>query len=111
MIALEINMDKIRERGIIAELPNGLLIDIIYNNIDNYLYASIKDSDEHVIVGHMKVVPNIDFLAFTNNDIKGQIRCIKVNEFAEERDLVTPENLNHDYKFFWIGVENNEATI
>ena len=55
------------------------------------------------------MVPNIDFLSLVRNETNLQLRCIKINEFAEEKDKITPQNLNKDYKFFLIGDEYGEV--
>lgn len=103
MKTIEINLDSIRENGIIADIRNGLKLDFIYNNYDDYIYLSLLDDLENRITGYFRLVPNIDFLALTNNDIKYQLRCIKVNENSADVDLITPENFNEDYKLFLIG--------
>ena len=41
MNVIEIDVTGIEERGVIAELPNNLKLDLIYNNYDNYIYLSI----------------------------------------------------------------------
>ncbi len=103
MKALEIDVSDIQERGIIAELPNNINLELIYNTYDSFIYLSILDSLNQRITGFNKLVPNIDFLSLVRNENNLQLRCIKINEFAEEKDKITPENLNKDYKFFLIG--------
>lgn len=111
MKALEIDIGNIRERGVIADIGDNLKLDIIYNTKDDYLYVSILDSYENRLVGFNRLVPNIDLISLSNNDINKQLRCIKVNQYAELGDKITPENLNTDYKFFLIdvGVKNGEV--
>ena len=75
----------------------------IYNTYDNFIYLSILNALNERITGYNKLVPNIDFLSLVRNDENLQLRCIKINEFAEEKDKITPQNLNKDYKFFLIG--------
>lgn len=101
MKSIEVNLKNIRETGIIIDVDNNIKLDFIYNNYDNYIYLSVLDNLEERITGYFKVVPNIDFLTLTNNDLKYQLRCIRVNDNAD--DLITPENINKDYKFFLIG--------
>lgn len=108
MKIIEVDLKNIKENGVIADIGDGLKLDFIYNTYDNFIYLSILDSLENRITGFNKLVPNINFLEFTNNDIPFQLRCIKINEYAEERDYITPENINKDYKLFLIG-DNNEA--
>ena len=103
MKALEIDVTDIEERGIIAELPNNLTLELIYNTYDSFIYLSILNVLNERITGYNKLVPNIDYLSLVRNDENLQLRCIKINEFAEEKDKITPENLNKDYKFFLIG--------
>ena len=103
MKAIEIDIQGIEERGIIAELPNNLKLDLIYNNFDNSIYMSILDNLNNRITGFQKLVPNIDYLNTVRNESNLQLRCIKINDFAEEKDLITPLNLNKDYKLFLIG--------
>lgn len=103
MKAIEIDIQGIEERGIIAELPNNLKLDLIYNNFDNFIYMSILDNLNNRITGFQKLVPNIDYLNTVRNESNLQLRCIKINDFAEEKDLITPLNLNKDYKLFLIG--------
>ncbi len=103
MKAIEIDIQEIEERGIIAELPNNLKLDLIYNNFDNFIYMSILDNLNNRITGFQKLVPNIDYLNTVRNESNLQLRCIKINDFAEEKDLITPLNLNKDYKLFLIG--------
>ena len=103
MKALEIDVFDIQKRGIIAELPNNLTLELIYNTYDSFIYLSILNALNERITGYNKLVPNIDFLSLVRNDENLQLRCIKINEFAEEKDKITPENLNKDYKFFMIG--------
>ena len=108
MKAIEIDVTGIEERGIIAELPNNINLELIYNTYDSFIYLSILDSLNQRITGFNKVVPNIDYLSLVRNESKFQLRCIKINEFAEEKDFITPQNLNKDYKFFLIGDEYGE---
>lgn len=103
MKAIEIDVTGIEERGIIAELPNNINLELIYNTYDSFIYLSILDSLNQRITGFNKLVPNIDYLSLVRNKNKLQLRCIKINDFAEEKDLITPQNLNKDYKFFLIG--------
>lgn len=103
MKALEIDISNIEERGIIAELPNNLTLELIYNTYDSFIYLSILNALNERITGYNKLVPNIDFLSLVRNDENLQLRCVKINEFAEEKDKITPKNLNKDYKFFLIG--------
>lgn len=107
MKALEIDVTDIEERGIIAELPNNISLELIYNTYDSFIYLSLLDSLNQRITGFNKLVPNIDFLSLVRNESNLQLRCIKVNEFAEEKDKITPQNLNKDYKFFLIGENEN----
>lgn len=103
MKALEIDVTDIEERGIIAELPNNLVLELIYNTYDSFIYLSILNALNERITGYNKLVPNIDYLSLIRNNENLQLRCIKINEFAEGKDKITPENLNKDYKFFMIG--------
>lgn len=109
MKAIEIDITGIEERGIIAELPNNINLELIYNTYDSFIYLSILDSLNQRITGFNKLVPNIDFLNLVRNEENLQLRCIKINEFAEEKDKITPENLNKDYKFFLIGDDDGEV--
>nr|DAX20714.1 MAG TPA: hypothetical protein [Caudoviricetes sp.] len=109
MKAIEIDITEIEERGIIAELPNNINLELIYNTYDSFIYLSILDSLNQRITGFNKLVPNIDFLSLVRNENNLQLRCIKINEFAEEKDKVTPQNLNKDYKFFLIGDDDGEV--
>jgi hypothetical protein len=109
MKAIEIDTTGIEERGIIAELPNNINLELIYNTYDSFIYLSILDSLNHRITGFNKLVPNIDFLSLVRNEENLQLRCIKINEFAEEKDKITPQNLNKDYKFFLIGDDYGEV--
>lgn len=106
MKIIELDLKNIRENGVIVDLNNGLKLDCVYNNFDNYIYISVLDNLENRITGFNKLVPNINYLGLNRNYLKQQLRCIKVNDYAEERDLITPENINKDYKFFLIGDEN-----
>ncbi|MDY4011393.1 MAG: hypothetical protein SOY60_06975 [Fusobacterium gastrosuis] len=106
MKIIEVDLKNIRQNGIIVDLNNGFKIDFIYNHYDNFIYLSVLDNLENRITGFNKLVPNVNYLGFNNNNYKEQLRCIKVNEFAEEKDYITPENINKDYKFFLIGGEN-----
>lgn len=109
MKAIEIDVTDIESRGIIAELPNNINLELIYNTYDSFIYLSILDGLNQRITGFNKVVPNIDFLSLVRNETNLQLRCIKINEFAEEKDKITPQNLNKDYKFFLIGDEYGEV--
>lgn len=104
--ALEIDVEGIEQNGIIADIGSNLKLDLIYNNVDNYIYISILDSDENRITGFFRLVPDINFLSLVRIEQLQQLRCIKINDFAEERDKITPKNLNKDYKFFLIGDVN-----
>lgn len=106
MKIIEVNLQNLKENGVIVDIGNNLKLDFIYNNYDNYIYLSILDSLENRLTGFNKLVPNVDYLSFNNTNYKYQIRCIKVNEYAEQRDFITIENINKDYKFFLIGEEN-----
>jgi hypothetical protein len=109
MKAIEIDVTGIEERGIIAELPNNMALELIYNTYDSFIYLSILNGLNQRITGFNKLVPNIDFLSLVRNENNLQLRCIKINEFAEEKDKITPQNLNKDYKFFLIGDDDGEA--
>lgn len=109
MKAIEIDVAGIEERGIIAELPNNINLELIYNTYDSFIYLSILDGLNQRITGFNKLVPNIDFLSLVRNEENLQLRCIKINEFAEEKDKITPKNLNKDYKFFLIGDDDGEV--
>ena len=109
MKAIEIDVTGIEERGIIAELPNNINLELIYNTYDSFIYLSILDSLNQRITGFNKLVPNIDFLSLVRNENNLQLRCIKINEFAEEKDKITSQNLNKDYKFFLIGDDDGEV--
>lgn len=104
--ALEIDVEGIEQNGIIADIGNNLKLDLIYNNVDSYIYVSILDSDENRITGFFRLVPDINFLSLVRIEKLLQLRCIKINDFAEERDKITPQNLNKDYKFFLVGDDN-----
>ena len=106
---MEIDVTGIEERGIIAELPNNINLELIYNTYDSFIYLSILDGLNQRITGFNKLVPNIDFLSLVRNENNLQLRCIKINEFSEEKDLITPQNLNKDYKFFLIGDDYGEV--
>ena len=109
MKAIEIDVTDIESRGIIAELPNNLTLELIYNTYDSFIYLSILNALNERITGYNKLVPNIDYLSLVRNEENLQLRCVKINEFAEEKDKITPENLNKDYKFFLIGDEDGEV--
>lgn len=104
--ALEIDVEGIEQNGIIADIGSNLKLDLICNNVDSYIYVSILDSDENRITGFFRLVPDINFLSLVRLERLQQLRCIKINDFAEERDKITPQNLNKDYKFFLIGDDN-----
>lgn len=103
MKIIEVDLKNLKESGVIIDIGNNLKIDFIFNTYDEYIYLSILDNFENRLTGFNKLVPNIDFLAFTNNNIPYQLRCIKINEYAEEKDYITIDNINKDYKFFLIG--------
>lgn len=109
MKAIEIDVTDIESRGIIAELPNNINLELIYNTYDSFIYLSILNALNERITGYNKLVPNIDYLSLVRNEENLQLRCVKINEFAEEKDKITPENLNKDYKFFLIGDEDGEV--
>ncbi|WP_339052856.1 phage baseplate plug family protein [Fusobacterium animalis] len=109
MKAIEIDVTDIESRGIIAELPNNINLELIYNTYDSFIYLSILDGLNQRITGFNKLVPNIDFLSLVRNENNLQLRCIKINDFAEEKDFITPKNLNKDYKFFLIGDDDGEV--
>ncbi len=97
------DLEKLKERGIIVDIENNLKLDLVYNNFDKFIYTSVMNNKNERITGFNKLVPNIDLLALSNNEIPYQLRCIKINEFANEKDYITIENLNQDYLFFLIG--------
>lgn len=97
------DLEQLKERGIIVDIDNNLKLDLIYNNFDKFIYISVIDNTNERITGFNKLVPNIDLLALSNNQIPYQLRCIKVNEFANERDYITIDNLNEDYLLFLVG--------
>ena len=39
--ALEIDIEGIEQNGIIADIGSNLKLDLIYNNVDSYIYVSI----------------------------------------------------------------------
>lgn len=106
MKALEIDVSGIEENGVIADIGNNLKLDLIYNNKDNYIYVSILDASENCLTGFFRLVPTIDYLKLIRINLNYQLRCLKINDYAEEKDKITPFNLNKDYKFFLIGEEN-----
>ena len=52
--ALEIDVEGIEQNGIIADIGSNLKLDLIYNNVDSYIYVSILDSDENRITGFFR---------------------------------------------------------
>lgn len=100
MKAIKIDVSNIKEKGVIADIGDNLKLDLIYNNQDDYIYVSILDAYENKITGYNRLVQAINLLQLSNNKEKRQLRCIKVNKFAEEKDKITPDNLNKDYIFF-----------
>lgn len=106
MKALEIDVSGIEENGVIADIGNNLKLDLIYNNKDNYIYISVLDASENRLTGFFRLVPTVDYLKMVRLDLNYQLRCLKINDYAEEKDKITPANLNKDYKFFLIGEEN-----
>lgn len=107
MKALEIDVNGIEENGIIADIGDNLKLDLIYNNKDTYIYVSILDASENRLTGFFKLVPETDYFKLVRTGLNYQLRCIKINEYAEERDKITPSNFNKDYKFFLIGEEDD----
>jgi len=69
MKAIEIDVTDIESRGIIAELPNNINLELIYNTYDSFIYLSILDSLNQRITGFNKLVPNIDFLSLVRSFI------------------------------------------
>ena len=108
MKVLEIDVSGLEERGVVADIPEDMQADIIYNNHDGFMYISFLDGLGNVLAGYQKMVPNTDFLTNVRLETDIQIRCIKVNDFAEEVDKITIENFNKDYKLFMIGEEGEE---
>lgn len=106
MRVLEIDIKGIEENGVIADIGNSLKLDLIYNDKDSYIYISVLDSSENRITGFFRLVPETDYLRLVRTDLNYQLRCLKVNDYAEEKDKITPKNLNKDYKFFLIGEED-----
>lgn len=106
MKALEIDVSGIEENGVIADIGSNLKLDLIYNNKDNYIYVSVLDASENRLTGFFRLVPTVDYLKLVRLDLNSQLRCLKINDYAEEKDRITPFNLNKDYKLFLIGEEN-----
>lgn len=106
MKVLEIDVSGIEENGVIADIGNNLKLDLIYNNKDNYIYVSVLDTSENRLTGFFRLVPTVDYLKLVRLDLNYELRCLKINDYAEEKDKITPTNLNKDYKFFLIGEEN-----
>lgn len=107
MKALEIDVSGIEENGVIADIGNNLKLDLIYNNKDNYIYVSVLDASENRLSGFFRLVPTIDYFKLIRNNLNYQLRCLKINDYAEEKDKITTFNLNKDYKFFLIGEEDD----
>ena len=86
MQVLEIDVSGLEERGVVADIPENMQADIICNNHDGFMYISFLDGLGNVLAGYQKMVPNTDFLANVRLETDIQVRCIKVNDFAEEVD-------------------------
>ena len=82
--ALEIDVEGIEQNGIIADIGNNLKLDLIYNNVDSYIYVSILDSDENRITGFFRLVPDINFLSLVRIEKLHQLRCIKIISLKKE---------------------------
>ena len=100
-------IESLKERRITTDITDNLKLELVYNTYDNFIYLAILNNKNEYIVGFTKLVPNINFLQLTNNEYRAnaQLRCIKINKFAEERDYITIDNLNRDYLLFLIEVE------
>ena len=108
MKILNINLDELKTNHIEIDIPGeNFKLDFLYNTFDKYVYMGILESTGKRVLGHTKVVPNIDYFILNKpkTDWGKQLRFIKINEFAEERDKITIENVNKDYKLFLIGEE------
>lgn len=109
MKIIEIDLKELKTNHIEADVPGeNFKLDFLYNTFDGYMYMGIIENTGDRVLGHTKLVPNIDYLNINKRktDWGKQLRIIKVNEFAEEKDKITPENFSKDYKLFLIGEEN-----
>lgn len=101
MVGLDFDLKGIENGKKVFDVEN-YNIEFIYNSNDGYIYLSILDDLQNRLTGHNRVVPNIDYFGLANIEDKVQLRCIKINNYAEERDKITIDNVNKDYKFFLI---------
>lgn len=108
MKIIEIDLRELKTNHIEVDIQGEKFkLDFLYNTFDEYIYMGILEDTGERVLGHTKLVPNIDYLDMNKHktDWGLQLRVIKVNEFAEEKDKITPENFNKDYKMFLIGEE------
>lgn len=105
MKKLSFNLEEIKERRITFTLENEFEIEFLYNFYDEYIYLAILNKGGEVLLGHSRLVQDINYFSLARITTSKQLRCIKTNEFAEETDYITSENLNRDYQFFLIDEE------
>lgn len=108
MKIVEINLKELKTNHLEADVQGEKFkLDFLFNTFDGFIYMGILENTGDRVLGHTKLVPNIDYLDMNKRktDWGQQLRVIKVNEFAEENDKITPENFNKDYKMFLIGEE------
>ena len=106
MIKLKFDLEEIKKRRIIFDVENEFQIEFLYNYYDKFIYLSILDKNGVYLLGHSRVVQNVDYLSLARIETTKQLRCIKINDYAEELDYITPENINVDYIFFLIEKED-----
>lgn len=109
MKKLTFNLGEIKEKRITFTVEDDFQIEFLYNYFDNYIYLAIYNRLGENLLGHSRLVQDIDYLSLARINTTKQLRCIKMNEFAEEVDYITPENLNKDYQFFLIDQEENSV--
>ncbi len=102
MKKLNLDVTNLKNNIIRYSLDVKLVIELLFNHYDNYIYLAILDDKGEYLLGHSRLVPNINYFRMNRIDVEYDLVCVKINESAQEKDLITIDNLNKDYSFFLI---------
>lgn len=101
MKKLKLDIQGIEQNLIRYSVERGLDIELLYNQYDGYLYLALLNEKGYML-GHTRLVPNINYTRLNRIETEYDLVCIKINDAAQEKDLVTLENFNKDYSLFLI---------
>jgi hypothetical protein len=81
-----------------------LILSFIKNSFDGYLYMKIMDIQRETLLSYTRCLPLVDYFILNkqSTNFDKRLLFIKTNDSAKEKDLITSDNINKDYKLFII---------